>query len=161
MVISHVVVTAVIFGKISNSSLAMIFISLGALYHVRMNAHILQFPNVSAHYGMTKYHLRSETLTVEEMNHTLKIIAPTIAYGTKHMIHFQLCMLPLTMCRYSIAQLSQTNLFRFIPFEDMTQYHIWVGYALVSFVILAFSAFMFYYGIACGSGENSFCEGFS
>ena len=102
---------------------------------------------------MTKYHVRSETLSVDEMNRTLKIIAPTIAYGTKHMIHFQLC----------IAQLSQTNLFRFFPFEDMTltQYHIWVGYALVSFVVLAFSAFMFYYGIACGSGEKVFCEGFS
>lgn len=110
---------------------------------------------------MTKYFVRNEGLPLNEMNRTLKIIAPTIAFGTKHMIHFQLCMLPLTMCRYSIAHLSQTTLFRFIPFEDFAVYHIWVGYALVAFVILAFLAFMVYYSIACASGESSFCQGFS
>ena len=89
--------------------------------------------------------------------HSWKVGVPTFEFGMMHAILFQLAILPLTMCRLSIATLSRTSFSYFIPFERMTDYHIAVGYVLVIFLLATISIFFMFFGVICTSGDTSFC----
>ncbi len=82
---------------------------------------------------------------------------PTFEFGMMHAILFQLAVLPLTMCRLSIASLSDSFLARLIPFNCMTEYHIAVGYVLVSFLLSTVLIFFMFFGVLCHNGEHAFC----
>ena len=115
-----------------------------------------------AHFALVKFQLRNDLVPHDDPNRGWKIVAPTVAFATKHVIQLQLGVLPLTMCRYTINKLSSTSpLNRLIPFEEFTKYHIAIGYTLVSLVLVAFVVFMTYYGTMCARGEQEFCDGFA
>lgn len=113
-----------------------------------------------AHYGIKKYSIRDDSLPSNEDFRIIKVAFPTIAFGLKHMIHLHLALLPLTMCRFSVAHLSNTFLHRYLPFESLLKCHAWLGYAVILLVFLAFCTFMAYYGILCSNGDQEICEKF-
>ncbi len=74
-----------------------------------------------------------------------------------HAILLQLGVLPLTMCRLLIANLWNTPLGRYIPFNEMTKCHIAIGY---SFMVLLFGTsivFVMFFAVLCDNGEQMFC----
>ena len=90
--------------------------------------------------------------------HSWNVGVPKFEFGMMHAILFQLAVLPLTMCRLSIASLSDTFLCRFLPFNRMTDYHIAIGYTLVIFLLATVSIFFMFFGVICNSGDDSFCR---
>lgn len=112
----------------------------------------------SAHYGLKKYYMENALVDANDPDRIIKVYVPTALYATKHLILLQLAILPLTMCRYTIAYLSTTAVQRIIPFEEFTKYHIWVGYFTVFLVLIVFITFVGYYSALCAQGENEYCE---
>lgn len=59
-----------------------------------------------------------------------KRLVPALEFGAMHAILLQMALLPLTMARHSILQLSETWLCKVIPFQRMTAMHIHLGYTM-------------------------------
>jgi len=71
-----------------------------------------------------------------------------------HAILFQMALIPLTMCRTSIAKLSGSGLNRFIPLNRAVRIHIWLGYVMISIVCLATLVFFLFFGLLCIGGPS-------
>lgn len=112
----------------------------------------------SAHFSLKKFDSQMEKVPSGAPFHSWKVGVPTFVFGMKHAILFQLAVLPLTMCRLSIASLSDTFLCRFLPLNSMTDYHIAIGYTLVIFLLATVSIFFMFFGVICNSGDDSFCR---
>ena len=76
----------------------------------------------TAHFGLLKFQSQSSKVPEAAPFYTWKIGVPTFEFGTMHAILYQLAILPLTMCRLLIANLSQTFVSKIIPFDEMTRY---------------------------------------
>jgi hypothetical protein len=74
-----------------------------------------------AHFGLLKFQSQSSQVPEAAPFYTWKIGVPTFEFGTMHAILYQLAILPLTMCRLLIANLSDTFVSRIIPFDEMTR----------------------------------------
>ena len=112
----------------------------------------------SAHFSLKKFDSQMETVPSGAPFHSWNVGVPKFEFGMMHAILFQLAVLPLTMCRLSIASLSDTFLCRFLPFNRMTDYHIAIGYTLVIFLLATVSIFFMFFGVICNSGDDSFCR---
>lgn len=98
-------------------------------------------------------------------------MVPSLEFGTMHAILFQMALLPLTMCRYSLTRLSTTYLNRVIPFNHMIRMHIHLGYTMVIIVIAATITFFVFFGLLCEEqkknieprpdGQFTFCDKFT
>jgi hypothetical protein len=58
-----------------------------------------------------------------------------------HAILFQMALLPLTMCRFSISTLADSVANRIIPFNRTLRMHIHLGYTMV--LVLTAATFFF------------------
>ena len=63
-----------------------------------------------------------------------------------HAILFQMFLIPLTMSRYSIANLSTSKLNNYLPLDKALRIHIYLGYTMVSIVFLATLVFFAFFG---------------
>ena len=77
-----------------------------------------------------------------------------------HAILFQMALIPLTMCRFSLATLSDSLVDRFVPLNRMLWIHIHLGYTMVIIVFLATLFFFTFFGLLCSRGEEQFCAKF-
>lgn len=67
-----------------------------------------------------------------------------------HAILLQLALLPLTMCRSLLALSSTSRLLRgTLPFEHLTQLHIFIGYLFCTIMILSVLLFFAFFGKTC------------
>jgi len=82
-------------------------------------------------------------------NYWLKRIVPPVEFGAMHAILFQLALLPLTMCRATLASLSTTKLSLVLPFAHVTDFHIFLGYVFCTVMILAVILFFAFFGKVC------------
>ncbi len=74
-----------------------------------------------------------------------------------HAILLQLGVLPLTMCRLLIANLWNTPLGRYIPFNEMTKCHIAIGYSFMFLLFATSIIFVMFFAVICNAGEQPFC----
>ena len=61
----------------------------------------------------------------------------------------QMLLIPLTMCRHTLAQMSNTIVSKFVPFNRVTGMHIWLGYTLCIVIFAATIFFFTFFGILC------------
>jgi predicted ferric reductase len=71
-----------------------------------------------------------------------------------HAILFQMALLPLSMRRFTLAQLSHTPLLKYVPFNKITAMHIHLGYTKVLIVFLATVFFFGFFGMLCQDQKN-------
>lgn len=79
-------------------------------------------------------------------------------FGAMHAILFTMALIPLTMCRLSIAYLSETVFNRYIPFNRALRMHIHLGYTMILTVVFATILFFGFFGKMCSNGEQKFCD---
>ena len=116
---------------------------------------------VWAHFAFIKNREQEAAVPDGALNFYWKRIAPPLEFGSMHAILFQMALLPLTMSRLTIANLSTTVFDKFIPFNRMLRIHIHLGYTMVFIVVLATFFFFVFFGKLCGDGEQKFCDKFS
>ena len=87
---------------------------------------------VWAHFAFIKNREQEAAVPDGALNFYWKRIAPPLEFGSMHAILFQMALLPLTMSRLTIANLSTTAFDKFIPFNRMLRIHIHLGYTMVS-----------------------------
>ena len=56
-----------------------------------------------------------------------KLLLPPLEFGSMHAILFQIALLPLSICRFTLAQLSHTPPRKYVPFNKTTAMHIHLG----------------------------------
>jgi hypothetical protein len=80
----------------------------------------------------------------------------------RHVILFQLALLPFTMCRVSLTYLASHCkwLYRFLPLDQMVRMHIYLGYVVVVLVALATALFFVFFGYMC-TNDETFCDKFT
>jgi hypothetical protein len=110
------------------------------------------------HFGLTKFNSQTEKVPLGAPFYDWKVGVPTFEFGMMHAILFQLAVRPLTMCRLSIASMSDTLLARILPLNGMTTYHIAIGYVLVTFLLSTIIVFFIFFGVLCNSGNKTFCD---
>ena len=66
-----------------------------------------------------------------------------------HVMLFQMTLLPLTMCRFLLTQLSLTPLKRVLPVNEMLGAHAYIGFVTVALSLLVTSSYLIYYGVIC------------
>ena len=112
----------------------------------------------SAHFTLKKFDSQMEKVPSGAPFHSWNVGVPKFEFGMMHAILFQLAVLPLAMCRLSVASLSDALLCRFLPFNSMTDYHIAIWYIFVIFVLATVSVSFMFFGVICNSGDDSFCR---
>lgn len=115
-------------------------------------------PLSAVHYGRYKHATLLESLQPQIPYYRAQLLAPSFIYGCKHAILFQMALLPLTMCRYTISTMSDTVLNRYIPFNRATRMHVYLGYATVVLTMVAGLGFFLFYGSLCGFGVDEYCD---
>ena len=101
----------------------------------------------------------SNIISTETAGYWRQRIMPPILYGSKHALLFQMALLPLSMCRHTIALASSTAIRDFIPLGRMHHFHIYVGYVLVAITVIDAVMFGLYFRSMCNLGNQSFCAG--
>jgi predicted ferric reductase len=121
-----------------------------------------------AHFAYDKFKLKEARVPVGANRYWWKRAVPSLEFGAMHALLFQMALLPLTMCKYSVMQLVQSPLRNYIPFNRITRMHIHIGYVLVGIVFLATLFFFTFFGMLCQEqkdgteklgkrGERTFC----
>lgn len=128
--------------------------------------HILITIIIWQHFFLTKFKQKEKGVPEGAPNYWLKRLVPPIEFGMMHQILFQMAILPLTMCRRTLAAASTGGLSRIIPFEHMVTFHIFVGYAFCLIIIAATVVFFGFFGKVCsdyhkGLDKANLCEKFS
>mmetsp|Transcript_1290 Transcript_1290/g.1741 ORF Transcript_1290/g.1741 Transcript_1290/m.1741 type:complete len:155 (-) Transcript_1290:2502-2966(-) len=111
----HVVATLVCYGK------NIIYQDQNYECQCLVTHFILYLLLIIAHFGLLKFQSQSSKVPEAAPFSTWKIGVPTFEFGTMHAILYQLAILPLTMCRLLIANLSGTFVAKIIPFDEMTR----------------------------------------
>ncbi|GFH55317.1 hypothetical protein CTEN210_11793 [Chaetoceros tenuissimus] len=114
-----------------------------------------------AHFGLLKFQSQSTKVPEAAPFYSWKIGVPTFEFGTMHAILYQLAILPLTMCRLLIANLSGTFVSKIIPFDEMTRCHIGIGYTFAFLLLITIIVFLMFFGTICSSGDQNFCKKFT
>ena len=89
--------------------------------NLNIDASLIFCISFTAHFGLLKFQSQSSKVPEAAPFYTWKIGVPTFEFGTMHAILYQLAILPLTMCRLLIANLSGTFVSKIIPFDEMTR----------------------------------------
>jgi Ferric reductase like transmembrane component len=124
--------------------------------------HLMSTLVIWAHFAMIKFQQQKENVPETANQYMLKRIIPTIEFGSMHAILFQMSLIPLTMCRYSIASLSDSVLQTIVPLNRTLRMHIHLGYVMISIVFFATVVFFGFFGFLCvHEGEQPFCDKFT
>jgi predicted ferric reductase len=115
----------------------------------------------TVHFGLIKFHEQYGKVPEGANRYWLKVLAPSLEFGSMHAILFQAALIPLTMARLSIASLSQSFLDILIPLNRAFRMHIHLGYTIITIVILAVIFFFIFFGLLCSDGEQAFCDKFT
>ena len=116
--------------------------------------HIVISLTLWIHFSTIKFRSQSATVPVTANRYLWKVYTPTLEFGLMHTILFQMAILPLTMSRLSIANLSIFGgLAKLIPFNRMVNFHIVIGYMMIVFVCIATLFFFAFFGMLCADGE--------
>lgn len=115
------------------------------------------FP-LPAHFALKKFDSQTSAVHIDAPYYNWKVGIPTFEFGTMHALLFQLAILPLTMCRLVVSTLSSTFLNNYIPFNEMTKCHIFIGYTFIVLLLAALLIFFLFFGVVCNSGDASFCK---
>lgn len=125
-------------------------------------AHFIATMVVWSHFAILKFEKQTSIVPEGAPRYWWKILAPSAEFGTMHAILFQMALLPLTMSRYTIAQLAtSTGLSKFIPLNRMLAIHKHLGYVMVGCVFLATVFFFAFFGLLCSDGDQNFCDKFT
>jgi hypothetical protein len=125
-------------------------------------AHFIATMVVWSHFALTKYDKQINIVPEGAPRYWWKVLVPSAEFGTMHAILFQMALIPLTMSRYTIAQLAtSTGISKFIPLNRMLAIHYHLGYCMVGFVVLATVFFFAFFGRLCADGDQSFCDKFT
>ena len=76
-------------------------------------------------------------------------IVPPVEFGAMHSLLYQMVFLPLCMCRNTLTWARGTFLNRFLPLDNVTSVHIFLGMFMFVQLILAFALFLFHFGTLC------------
>jgi len=120
--------------------------------------HLVASVMIYAHFGLEKFNYLEEITPEDADRYWLRVLAPPLTYGAKHVILFQLAVIPLTMCRLTIVHASSTFLKRLIPFNQILKSHIVIGYSIIALTIMATLLFFIFYGILCSDGDDLYCS---
>jgi predicted ferric reductase len=120
--------------------------------------HIVCTAVIWVHYGLVKYESETDSIQEDTSRYWLKRFVPPFIFGSKHAILYQMALIPLTMCRFSIAALSQTSVNRIVPLSRAQCVHIFMGNILVGVVFIATVSFLIFYGTLCIDGEQEYCR---
>lgn len=123
-----------------------------ALFHMTISMVVWQDAFLSR-----RTHLKT-TVPDDANRAALKRLVPAVAYGLKHIILYQFCVLLLTMCHGLTSRVTSSNLeiSKYIPMELKHSFHIKVGYITFSMIILATMYFFIFYGILCADHKNGY-----
>lgn len=127
-------------------------------------AHFIGTMVVYQHFGLQKFQEKTEKVPKEADRYWWKILTPSLEFGCMHAILFQMALIPLTMSRYSIAQLASNNntgLSNFVPLNRMLEIHKHLGYCMVGFLFAATIMFFTFFGLLCSDGDQAFCNKFT
>jgi len=124
------------------------------LIHLAMSAVIF------THFGMSKFHSQTEKVPEGAPYYSWKVGIPTFEFGTMHTILFQLTIIPLTMCRLLISKLWLSPIGDYFPFNEMTKFHIALGYTFIFLLFATIVVFLMFFGVLCNSGAQAFCDKF-
>ena len=100
-----------------------------------------------------------------------KRLTPPLEFGAMHALLLQMAIIPLTMARHTLGALSNTFVQKFVPFNRVTDMHIWIGYTFCSVLFASTGFFFLFFGIMCQDQKdgyepqgplmtNTFCEKF-
>lgn len=134
------------------------------------------------HFFMRKFHQQQSTVSPTVDFYYLKLLAPPLEFATMHVILFQLALIPLTMSRFTISALSSASsggasgggggssslgvagpgslINTFVPLNRMVRMHIYLGYLIITVLIVSTLFFFIFFGILCANGEEAFCQKF-
>ena len=122
------------------------------------------------HFFYNKFRVMEAKVGPKANRYWWKRLIPPLEFGSMHAILFQMALLPLTMCRHTLSELSTTALSRVVPFNRTTAMHIHLGYTMISIVFLATIVFFVFFGTMCSDqrsgiepapkGVNTFCMKF-
>ena len=111
------------------------------------------------HFSIIKFRFQDGNVPETAPRYNLLIYTPTVMFGSKHAILFQMALLPLTMSRLTISMLGNTPVSKFLPLNRMLNIHIHFGYTMVLIVLLATLGFFIFFGLFCSDGEQQSCDG--
>ena len=83
-----------------------------------------------------------------------------LSFELLNAILFQISVLTHTMCRHSIFSLWIISIGKLIPYNDITKYHIALGYTIIMLLFTTIVVFMTSFGTLCNSGTQDFCRRF-
>ena len=102
---------------------------------------------VYQHFFYIKFRQREGKVPLLAPNSSLKRLVPPFEFGAMHAILFQLAVIPLTMCRSLLATLSTNSTVNaIIPFENLIEFHIFVGYLFCIVMVLSVIVFFGFFG---------------
>ena len=102
---------------------------------------------VYRHFFYIKFRQREGKVPLLAPNSSLKRLVPPFEFGAMHAILFQLAVIPLTMCRSLLATLSTNSTVNaIIPFENLIEFHIFVGYLFCIVMVLSVIVFFGFFG---------------
>ena len=119
------------------------------------------------HFFYIKFRQQEANVPDGAPNEGLKRFTPPFEFGAMHAILFQLALVPLTMCRSTLAWLSTSSPLRGVfPFEHILQFHIFVGYLFCTIMVLSVIFFFIFFGKVCSDHLNGrdpadLCRNFS
>lgn len=79
------------------------------------------------HFFLVKFRQQQDDVPAGAPYYWAKRVIPPLEFGSMHAILFQMTLIPLTMCRYTIASLSGSRLDGYFPLNRMLRMHIHMG----------------------------------
>mmetsp|Transcript_27327 Transcript_27327/g.49639 ORF Transcript_27327/g.49639 Transcript_27327/m.49639 type:complete len:893 (-) Transcript_27327:132-2810(-) len=113
------------------------------------------------HFALVKFREQEGKVPLVANRYWLKVVVPSLEFGSMHAILFQMALIPLTMSKLSIGAGASSVINKFVPFDRMMRIHIHLGYTMISIVVLATGFFFGFFGILCADGEAAFCSKFT
>jgi len=113
------------------------------------------------HFFLIKFDKQAASVPTAASRYWWKRLVPPLEFGTMHAILFQMALIPLTMTRYSIANLSESFIHRFVPLNRVIQMHIHLGYSICILLVTTTILFFTFFGLLCSDGDQAFCSKFT
>ncbi|CAB9518019.1 generating NADPH oxidase heavy chain subunit [Seminavis robusta] len=120
-------------------------------------AHFMCSMVIFAHFFLIKFDQKAAAVPEGAPFYWWKRIVPPIEFGTMHAVLFQMALIPLTMCRYTIAGLSESVVNSVVPLNRMIRLHIHLGYTICILLVLSTILFFIFFGTLCANGEEAIC----
>jgi ferredoxin-NADP reductase len=107
------------------------------------------------HFFYIKFRQQEASVPDAAPNRGLKRFVPPFEFGAMHAILLQLAVIPLTMCRSTLAWLATSSPLRnVLPFEHLIEFHIFVGYVFCTIMVLSVIVFFAFFGKVCSDHLN-------